>query len=248
MTHSLRITNLQIETLDGKKILHGISLNIYAGEIHAILGPNGSGKSTLAQTIMGSPQYKVVSGKIKLNGKNLLTLSPNKKAGQGLFLGFQYPVEVEGVNLSNFLRLAFDNNKTDQDKLSVLSFLKLLAEEGNKLGLNEEILRRNLNEGFSGGERKKLEILQMALLKPRFAILDEPDSGLDVDGVRQIAKAIKSLDYPLGLILITHHQRILYYIKPDYVHILIKGKIVKTGDFKLARKVERKGYRFTSYD
>jgi Fe-S cluster assembly ATP-binding protein len=222
------------------------------GEIHAIMGPNGGGKSTFAQALMGHPHYVITEGKIELNGKDITRLSPDQKAKQGLFLGFQYPVEVAGVNFANFVRMAMNESTSakatedKQKKISPIAFRKLLTEQAEKLSFHEDISQRMLNEGFSGGEKKKAEILQLSILKPEFAILDEPDSGLDVDALKYIAHSINTLDYDLGLLLITHYQRILHYIKPDFVHIMIQGKLVQSGDATLAKEIEEKGYEHIS--
>jgi Fe-S cluster assembly ATP-binding protein len=239
---TLVIENLFAQTIDGKEILKGVDLKVNKGEIHAVMGPNGGGKSTLAQVIMGHPGYKITKGKILINGKNIEKLTPDKRAKAGIFLGFQYPVEVPGVNFSSFLRMAVNEDKKKADKLSPIAFRNIILKEAKKLSFSDEIVKRMLNEGFSGGEKKKAEILQLALLKPDFAILDEPDSGLDVDALKYISNALDSLDFSPGLILITHYQRILHFVKPDFVHILIHGKIVKTGSAKLAREIEKKGY------
>ena len=250
MNKPLVITNLHAGTIDGKEILHGVSLTVNQGEIHAIMGPNGGGKSTLAQVLMGHPGYKITQGKIEVNGIDITNLSPDKRAQNGLFLGFQYPVEVAGVNFASFLRMAI-NEKVDSGlktedirpkKMSPIAFRNLLTEESKKLAFKDDLSKRSLNEGFSGGEKKKAEILQLALMKPEFAVLDEPDSGLDVDALKYIAKTISSLDYPLGLILITHYQRILHYVKPHFVHIMINGKFVKSGNAELAKEIEEKGF------
>jgi Fe-S cluster assembly ATP-binding protein len=240
---SLKIDDLFAKTLDGKEILKGISLEIKQGQTHAIMGPNGSGKSTLALCLMGAPGYKITKGKISINGIDIGKLAPNKRANLGLFLGFQYPVEVPGVSFANFLRMAVNENKKREDKISPIAFRNLITTSAKKLSFSEEITKRMLNEGLSGGEKKKAEILQMLLLEPKFAILDEPDSGLDVDALRFIAKTINSLDFPLGLMLITHYQRILHFIKPDFVHILVNGKIVKSGNHLLAEEIEKNGYK-----
>jgi Fe-S cluster assembly ATP-binding protein len=240
---SLNITNLHAETTGGKKILHGVSLTIKPGEIHCLMGPNGGGKSTLAQVLMGHPGYTITQGKIDLNNTDITNLSPDQRAKNGLFLGFQYPVEVAGVNFGSFLRLAInENKKTGVKKISPIAFRNQLTDEAKKLAFSQDIITRSLNEGFSGGEKKKAEILQLRLLKPDFAALDEPDSGVDVDALKYISKTILSLNYPLGLLLITHYQRILHYIKPGHVHIMIKGKIIKSGNAALAKKIEKKGY------
>ncbi len=241
--NKLEIKNLHVSTIDGKKILNGVSLTINQGEIHAIMGPNGGGKSTFAQSLMGHPGYVITEGKIVLNGTDITSLSPDQRAKAGLFLGFQYPVEVAGVNFGNFLRMAINEKKLESEKkVSPIAFRNQVEPVAKELGFSDEIVKRFLNQGFSGGEKKKAEILQLSLLKPAFAVLDEPDSGLDVDALRYIGKAINNLDYPLGLILITHYQRILHYIKPHFVHIVVKGKIVKSGDSLLAKEIEEKGY------
>ncbi len=240
MKSQLVIQNLYVETVDHKKILNGVSLKISKGKIHALMGPNGSGKSTLAASLMGHPGYKIVSGKIILNGADITKLSPDKKAKAGLFLGFQYPIEVNGVNFSSFLRMAV--NEKQGKRVSPIAFKNQLIEKAKTLSFNYDITQRSLNENFSGGEKKKAEILQLAILKPDFAILDEPDSGLDVDALKYIAQALNSLDFPIGLLLITHYQRILHFIKPDFVHIMVGGKIVKSGTSDLAREIEETGY------
>lgn len=256
MKDNLIINNLHIQTLDGKQILNGVSLAIRKGEIHALMGPNGGGKSTLAQVLMGHPSFFITEGTIKLNGTDITNLSPDQRAKQGLFLGFQYPVEVAGVNYASFMRMAMNerkqnarlqsparsNGRQGEKKVSPIAFRNLLSNQAKNLAFNDDIANRSLNEGFSGGEKKKAEILQMVLLKPDFAVLDEPDSGLDVDALKYIANAINNLDYSFGLLLITHYQRILHYIKPHFVHIMVKGKIAKSGDYLLAKNIEEKGY------
>jgi len=240
---SLQITNLHAGTVEGKKILNGVNLKVKPGEVHAIMGPNGGGKSTLSQVLMGHPSYAITKGNIKINSNDITELTPDLRAKSGLFLGFQYPVEVSGVNFASFLRLAVkENKKIEAKNMSPIAFRKFINEKAKKLAFQDDLTTRALNEGFSGGEKKKAEVLQLQLLKPDYAILDEPDSGLDVDALRYISKAILSLDYPLGLVLITHYQRILRYIKPDFVHIMIKGKIVKSGDSVLAKEIEKNGY------
>jgi Fe-S cluster assembly ATP-binding protein len=238
----LIIDNLFAQTLDGREILKGVNLKVKKGETHAIMGPNGGGKSTLAQVIMGHPGFIITKGRILVDNKNIIKQSPDKRSKLGIFLGFQYPVEVPGVNFLSFLRMAVNEDRKKADKLSPIAFRNIMLEEAKKLSFSEEIVKRMLNEGFSGGEKKKAEILQLSLLKPNFAILDEPDSGLDVDALKYIANAINSLDFSPGLILITHYQRILHYIRPDFVHVLIKGKIVKSGTARLAREIEKNGY------
>jgi Fe-S cluster assembly ATP-binding protein len=240
MNNPLIITDLYAETGDGKKILNGISLKVNPGEIHAVMGPNGGGKSTLAQVLMGHPGYKISKGNISIGKTDLTRLTPDARAKAGLFLGFQYPVEIAGVNFASFLRMAANEN--NQEKISPIVFRKILNEEATKLAFGEDMSTRSLNEGFSGGEKKKSEILQLAILKPKFAVLDEPDSGLDVDALKYIANTIIKLKTPPGIILITHYQRILSYLKPDFVHILIKGKITKSGGAALALQIEKNGY------
>ncbi len=242
--NSLVITNLHVSTTDKKEILRGISLKVKKGEIHAIMGPNGSGKSTFAQSLMGHPGFVITQGSVVLNGVDITNLSVDQKAKEGLFLGFQYPVEVAGVNFAKFLRLSINENLKDgQKKISPLAFRNLLLEQGKTLAFSEDITQRSLNEGFSGGEKKKAEVLQLSLLKPEYAILDEPDSGLDVDALKFISKAINNLDFNPGVLLITHYQRILHFIKPDFVHILVNGKIVDSGDSSLAKEIEESGYQ-----
>lgn len=239
----LVINNLYASTTDGKEILRGVSLTVKKGEIHAIMGPNGAGKSTLAQVLMGHPGFKITQGKIEIDGTDITHLPPDQRSKNGLFLGFQYPVEVPGVNFASFLRMAVNANpKKGMKKISPLAFRQQLTDQSKQLSISKDIINRSLNVGFSGGEKKKAEILQFALMKPEFAVLDEPDSGLDVDALKYIAKTILSLDYPFGLILTTHYQRILHYIKPHFVHIMVKGKLVKSGDYKLAEKIEKAGY------
>ncbi len=243
MQHTLVITDLHVSTTEGKEILRGISLTIKKGEIHAIMGPNGGGKSTFAQALMGHPGYVITKGKIVLSGTDITTLTPDQRAKAGLFLGFQYPVEVAGVNFANFLRMAVNEQKTKgEKKMSPIAIRNHIHDAAKTLGFTDDLAKRSLNQGFSGGEKKKAEILQLATLKPEFAILDEPDSGLDVDALRYIANAINQLDYRPGMILITHYQRILSHIKPDFVHIIVKGKIIKSGGASVAEEIEASGY------
>ena len=247
---SLVIKDLYAGTKEGKEILRGVSLTIKKGEIHAVMGPNGGGKSTLAQVLMGHPDYIITKGTISVNNIDITTMTPDQRAHHGLFLGFQYPVEITGVNFGNFLRMAVNENidlrlkikDSKVKKLSPIAFRNQVEPIAKMLGFSEDIVKRFLNQGFSGGEKKKAEILQLAMLRPDFAILDEPDSGLDVDALRYIGNAISGLDYSFGLLLITHYQRILHYIKPDFVHIVVAGKIVKSGDSKLAKETEENGY------
>ena len=238
---TLSIRNLTVEVGD-KPILKGISLDIPRGEIHAIMGPNGSGKTTLSQVIMGHPKYVVTGGEMIFKGENILALTPDKRAQLGLFLAFQYPKEIPGIKLLTFLRSIY-NHRTQQ-RLTFMKFKQVLAEKLTALSIVESCLDRYLNTGFSGGEKKKAEMLQLALLQPDIAILDETDSGLDVDALRVVCQSVQQLkqETDLGILLITHYNRILDYITPDYVHVLIDGKIVKSGGKEFAKEVEAKGY------
>ncbi|MFH1235653.1 MAG: Fe-S cluster assembly ATPase SufC, partial [Parcubacteria group bacterium] len=224
--------------------LRGISLQIKQGEVHALMGPNGSGKSTLASTLMGHPRYDVTEGTIQLGDVRLNKLGPDKRAKEGIFLSFQYPSEISGVSLQNFLRTAYNNLKRERGKpVPVLEFRKILEEKMKLLGMNPLLAKRSVNEGFSGGEKKRSEILQLAIIEPAIAILDETDSGLDVDALKAVAQGIDALrSSEIGIVLITHYSRILKYIIPDHVHILVSGKIVKSGGAELAHQIEEKGY------
>jgi len=240
----LEIKNLHVD-VEGKEILKGLNLEIKKGEIHALMGPNGSGKSTLAFSLMGHPKYEIKKGKVTLEGKNLLEMKVNERANSGLFLSFQYPSEISGVSLANFLRTAYNQVKNNgkKDKIGVMEFMNLLYEKMDLLQMDREFAKRHLNVGFSGGEKKRTEILQMAVLEPKFAILDETDSGLDIDALKVVAEGVKKLVGPnLGVLIITHYQRILHHIKPDRVHILVDGKIVKSGGYELAKEIEETGY------
>ncbi|MCH7492045.1 Fe-S cluster assembly ATPase SufC [Patescibacteria group bacterium] len=239
----LQIKNLKVKVkVQEKEILKGVNLKIRPGEIHALMGPNGSGKSTLASVIAGHPQYSITSGSISFDGKRLKKMLPNKRAELGIFLSFQYPVEVAGLSIEHFLRTAY-NTTHPQQQLSALDFNKRFKEKLKLLRMPPEFSERSLNEGFSGGEKKKSEILQMAILEPSLAILDETDSGLDIDALKIVAKGINRLANPhLGILIITHYIRILKYIKPDFVHIMIDGKIIKSGTKQLASTIEKKGY------
>jgi len=236
----LKIENLKTK-IEDKEILKGLNLEIGKGEVHAIMGPNGAGKSTLANTLMGHPKYEIVEGEISFEGEIINELKANERAKRGLFLSFQYPEEIPGVTVENFLRTA--KIAVTGKPLKVMAFKKSLKEKMELLEMKEEYAQRYLNLGFSGGEKKKNEILQMAILEPKLSILDETDSGLDVDAIRIVAQGVNSLkNSENSILIITHHNKILDYLKPDYIHILVDGKIVKTGDFSLAKEIEANGY------
>ena len=240
MTDELIIKDLHV-SVEGQKILNGVDLVVRKGEVCALMGPNGSGKSTLAYTLMGHPKYTIDKGEAWYKGQNIFELKPDERAKLGLFLSFQYPQEIPGVSVSNFLRTALNSVKPNQ--VSVPDFVKLLREKMKLLKIDESFSRRYLNEGFSGGEKKRAEILQLAVLQPEMAILDETDSGLDIDSLKTVAQGINTLIGPnIGILLITHYQRILNYITPDRVHIMVKGRIVKSGGKELAHELEAKGY------
>ncbi len=244
---TLEIKDLYV-SVDGKEILKGLNFAINKGEVHALMGPNGSGKSTLAYTIMGHPKYKVESGDILFEGKSILDLKPDERAKLGLFLGFQYPVEVPGVTLFNFLWKAIQANNLDSRSLrsfpkSVVDYKKELIEKAKKLNMSEIFIYRPIGVGFSGGEKKRMEILQMTMLKPVIAFLDEPDSGLDIDSLKIVADMVNSVrGSEIGIVMITHYQRILNYIKPDFIHIMLDGRIVKSGGAEIVEKLEQEGY------
>ena len=240
----LEIKNLHAE-IDGKEILKGINLTVNPGEVHAIMGPNGSGKSTLAAVLTGHPAYKVTAGEVTFNAKNLLELSAEDRSHEGLFLSFQYPVEIPGVSMVNFMRAALNAKRKylNLDPLSATDFLKLMREKRAIVQLDNKLASRSVNEGFSGGEKKRNEIFQMAVLEPRLSILDETDSGLDIDALRIVAEGVNKLKTDNNAtIVITHYQRLLDYIKPDIVHVLYKGRIVKTAGPELALELEERGY------
>ncbi len=240
----LEIIDLHV-VIDGKQILKGISLKICPGEIHAIMGPNGAGKSTLAKILAGDPSYEVTSGQILWEGKNMLELKPDERAHLGIFMGFQYPVEIPGITNQQFLHAALNAKRkaNEQEILSESAFSKLLDEKMALVEVRPEFKLRNVNEGFSGGEKKRNEILQMAVLEPKLAVLDETDSGLDIDAMRIVAGGVNRLLGPHNaLLLITHYQRLLDYIRPDFVHVVVDGKIVMSGDADLALELEKKGY------
>lgn len=240
----LEIRNLRAD-VNGLEILKGIDLKVGPGEVHAVMGPNGSGKSTLAHVLAGKPTYSVTSGEALLDGENLLDMLPEFRARSGLFLSFQHPTEIPGVKLDQFLRAGLNalRKTRDEEEIDVLSFNKLLKSKVAMVGLDPDLAKRNVNEGFSGGERKRNEILQMAVLEPKLAVLDEPDSGLDIDAVRSVSEGINRLRTSSNsTILITHYQRILDYVVPDVVHVLVNGRIVKSGDKSLAMEIEANGY------
>lgn len=240
----LTITDLQA-SVDDKAILKGINLEIKAGEVHAIMGPNGSGKSTLASVLAGREEYEVTGGSVDFDGEDLLEMSPEERAAVGIFLAFQYPVEIPGVTTINFLKTALNEIRKSrgEEPLDAAQFLKLMREKAKLVNIDDSLLKRSLNEGFSGGEKKRNEIFQMAMLEPKLAILDETDSGLDIDALRIVAEGVNKLRSPENaVIVVTHYQRLLDYIVPDYVHVLYKGRIVKSGPKELALELEEKGY------
>jgi len=242
----LTIRNLHAG-IEEKKILNGINLEIKPGEVHAIMGPNGSGKSTLASVLAGRENYEVTEGSVEYLGKDLLELSPEERAGDGLFLAFQYPVEIPGLSTTNFIKTALNEIRKyrGQEPLDAVAFLKLMKEKMALMNIDQSLLSRSLNEGFSGGEKKRNEIFQMAMLQPKLAILDETDSGLDIDAIRIVANGVNKLKSKDNAVLVvTHYQRLLDYIIPDFVHVLYNGRIVKTGTKELALELEEKGYDF----
>ena len=240
MKGHLKIENLHV-SVDDKEILKGISLEVKPGEIVAIMGPNGSGKSTLANALMGHPQYKITKGKILFNNEDITNLSPDKRAKKGLFLSFQYPSSIDGVTMTNFLRTA--RNALKEQQMNVLDFNTLLKEKMEMLHIDKKFVNRYLNQGFSGGEKKKAEILQLAILQPSFAILDETDSGLDVDALKVVAEGVnKARTNDMGILIITHYYKILDYIKPNHVHVMLNGNIAESGTAQLAKELEKSGY------
>jgi Fe-S cluster assembly ATP-binding protein len=240
----LRIENLRVG-IDGKEIIKGLNLTINAGEVHAIMGPNGTGKSTLANVLAGKPGYEVLEGKVLFMGKDLLELEPEERARQGLFLAFQYPVEIPGVTNANFMKTAVNEVRKyrNLEPLDAFDFLQMMKERASLVGLDVSYLNRNVNEGFSGGEKKRNEIFQLAMLEPTLAILDETDSGLDIDALKIVANGVNSLrSSDRSFLVITHYQRLLNYLTPDFVHVMYDGKIVLSGGSELAHELESKGY------
>jgi Fe-S cluster assembly ATP-binding protein len=240
----LHIKNLQVKA-EEKEILKGIDLHVKAGEVHAIMGPNGSGKSTLARVIAGHPEYEVTGGEIRYEGRDLLEMAPDERAREGVFMAFQYPVEIAGVNNAYFLKAAVNalRKHRGEPELDAMEFMQLIQEKSKLLEINQSMLQRAVNEGFSGGEKKRNEIFQMALLEPKLAVLDETDSGLDIDALKVVAQGVNAMRGPgRAIVVVTHYQRLLDYIVPDHVHVLSAGRIVKSGGKELALELEQKGY------
>jgi Fe-S cluster assembly ATP-binding protein len=244
----LSINNLRVE-IDGKEIVRGLSLSVPRGEVHAIMGPNGSGKSTLAKVLAGHPDYHVVKGEVLMDGENILGLEPDERARKGLFLAFQYPSEIPGVTIANFLRAAVQARLPEGEELEATDYYARLYEKMEQLGMDRSFTSRSVNEGFSGGEKKRTEILQLAMLEPTYAILDETDSGLDIDALKIVARGVNSLRGPKrGILLITHYQRLLNYIVPDHVHVMVAGRVVRSGGKELALELEERGYDWARED
>jgi len=242
----LKIRNLEV-AVEGNQILKGLNLEVHAGEIHAIMGPNGSGKSTLANVLAGREEYEVLSGSVEYDGKDLLEMAPEERARAGVFLAFQYPVEIPGVSMSNFLKTALNETREarGEEPLDAMEFFGLIREKLKVVNMDEKFLSRAINEGFSGGEKKRNEIFQMAVLQPKLAILDETDSGLDIDALKVVSAGVNALRSPENAtIMVTHYQRLLNYIVPDFVHVLVDGRIVKSGDKSLALHLEDQGYDY----
>jgi Fe-S cluster assembly ATP-binding protein len=240
---TLEVQNLHVRT-EEREILHGVDLKVERGQTHALMGPNGSGKSTLANTLMGNPVYEVTEGKVLLNGEDITEADPDERARAGLFMAFQYPATIPGVSVANFLRMAL-NAKRGDDPIKVKEFGSLLRDAADLLRIDRDFTSRYLNEGFSGGEKKRAEILQLAMLKPDFAVLDETDSGLDIDALRVVADGVNAMREPeRGFLIITHYTRILGYVRPDFVHIMLDGRIVREGGSDLADELEDKGYEW----
>ena len=239
---SLEIKNLHVSTGD-KEIVKGVSLTINAGEIHAVMGPNGAGKSTMAKAVAGHPDYVITGGDVLIDGKSILEQESDERAREGIFLAFQYPSEIPGVSIANFLRAALQARMAEGEEIDASAYYKRLYQKMDMLKIDRKFTSRSVNEGFSGGEKKRSEILQMAMLEPKFALMDETDSGLDIDALRIVSDGVNQLRGPdLGILLITHYQRLLSYIVPDHVHVMIDGRIVKSGDKSLALELESRGY------
>ena len=242
MSNQLEIRNLHVN-INGEPILRGIDLVVPQGEVHALMGPNGSGKSTLAKVIAGDPAYEVTEGDILVDGQNVMEMEPDERARAGLYLAFQYPVEVPGVSIANFLRLAVNARRDDDDEVGVMEFYNKLQSAVKALNWDDSIIERNLHEGFSGGEKKRSEVLQLLVLEPKYAILDETDSGLDVDALKTVSQGVNAArGENFGALVITHYQRLLNYIVPDKVHVMYKGKVIKEGPKELAMELDQKGY------
>jgi Fe-S cluster assembly ATP-binding protein len=240
--NQLFIQDLHVSIAE-QEIIRGLSLVVPKGEVHAIMGPNGSGKSTLAKVLAGHPDYKVVSGKIEMDGENIMELQPDERARKGLFLAFQYPSEIPGVTIANFLRAAVQARLPEGDELEATEYYAKLYEKMDLLEMDRSFTSRSVNEGFSGGEKKRNEILQLAMLQPKYAVLDETDSGLDIDALKVVAHGVNSMRGPaMGILVITHYQRLLEYIVPDHVHVMVHGRIVRSGGKELALELEEKGY------
>lgn len=239
----LVIKNLHV-SIEDTEILKGVNLTINTGEIHAVMGPNGAGKSTLAAAIMGHPAYEVTEGEVLLDGENLLELDVDERARAGMFLGVQYPSEIQGITNAEFIRTAINARRAEDNQINIMEFINRLDEKMEVLEMDQDMAERFLNEGFSGGEKKRNEILQLLMIEPTFAILDEIDSGLDIDALRIVAEGINSMrGEEFGALIITHYQRLLNYVEPDFVHIIIDGRVVKTGDKELAKRLEAEGYK-----
>lgn len=239
----LEIRDLHARIVGGDKILHGVDLTVPKGEVHALMGPNGSGKSTLAKIVAGDPAYEIIAGDVLVDGESVLEMEPDERARAGLYLAFQYPVEVPGVSIANFLRLALNARREEDDEIGVMEFYNKLQAAVKALNWDDSIIERNLHEGFSGGEKKRSEILQLLVLEPRYAILDETDSGLDVDALKVVSQGVNAArGEDFGALVITHYQRLLNYIIPDRVHVMVDGKIVQSGDKELAKELDVKGY------
>ncbi|MCD8795383.1 Fe-S cluster assembly ATPase SufC [Mammaliicoccus sciuri] len=244
MASILEIKDLHVE-IEGKKILKGVDLTIKQGEIHAIMGPNGTGKSTLSSAIMGHPSYEVTQGEVLLDGENVLEMEVDERAQAGLFLAMQYPSEISGVTNADFLRSAINAKREEGDEINLMQFIKKLDKQMELLEMDQDMAQRYLNEGFSGGEKKRNEILQLMMLEPKFAILDEIDSGLDIDALKVVSKGINKMrGEDFGCLIITHYQRLLNYITPDFVHVMMQGRVVKSGGEELAKRLEAEGYEW----